>query len=163
MSKSLWPRGLQHTRLLCPSPCPGVCSNSCPFIWWCHPSISSSFTPFSSWLQSFPASGSFPVSKLLASGSQSIGASASEPVLPMSIQGCFPLGLTGFICFPSKGLSRVFSSTIIWKHQFFSAQPSLRSKSYMHAWLLENHSFDYPDLCPQSDVSVFLFVCLFVF
>ena len=87
--------GLQHARLPCPSPSPGVCSNSCPLNWWCHPSISSSVGPFSSCLQSFPASGSFPVSQLFIPGGQSIGSSASASVLPMNIQGWFPLGLTG--------------------------------------------------------------------
>ena len=102
--------------------------------WW-NQTISSSVTPFSSCLQSFPASGSFRVSLLFASGGQSIGASAS--VLPMNIQDRFPLGLTGLISLLSKGLSRVFSSTTVWKHQFFSAQPSLWSNSHIHTWLLE--------------------------
>ena len=113
--------GLQHTRFPCPSPSPGVCSNSCPLSQWCHPTISSSVAPFSSCPQSFPASGSFPVSRLFASGGQSIGASAS--VLPRNIQGWFPLGLTGWISLQTKGLSRVFSSTwqTVNNHRYASA------------------------------------------
>ena len=95
VSNSLWPHGLQHARLPCPSSTPGTCSNSCPSSWWCHPTILSSVAPFSSCLQSFPASRFFPVSQLFASGGQHIGASASASVLPMSIQGWFPLGWTG--------------------------------------------------------------------
>ena len=114
---------------------------------WCHPTISSSASPFSSCLHSFPASGSFPMTQLFASGGQSIGPSTSISVLPMNIQSWFPLGLTGLISLVSKGLSRVFSSTTIWNHQFFSAQPSLWSSSHPHAWLLENHSSDCTDLC----------------
>ena len=132
MSASLWPHGLQHTRPPCPSPTPRACSNSGPLSWWCHPTISSSVSPFSSCLQSFPASGSFPMIQLFVSGSQSIEASAS--VLPMNIQDWFPLGFTGWI---SKGLSRVFYNTTVQKHQFFSAQPSLWSSSHIHIWLLE--------------------------
>ena len=109
MSDSLQPRGLQHARFLCPSPTPGPGLNSCPLSWWCHPTILSSITPFSSPLQSFPASGSFPMSQFFASGSQSIGASASAAVLPMNIQDWFPLGLTGLISLLFKGLSRDFS------------------------------------------------------
>ena len=95
MSDSLWPRGLQHTRSLCPLPTPRACSNSCPLSQWCHPTISSSISPLSSCPQSFPASGSFPMNQFFASGGQSIGVSAS--VLPMNIQSWFPLGLTGLI------------------------------------------------------------------
>ena len=137
VSNSLWSHGLQHTRLLCPSPTPGVHLNSCPLSQWWHPTISSSVVLFSSCPQSFPASGSFPMSRLFASGGQSIGASASASVLPMNIQDWFPLGWTGLIALLSKGLSRLFSSTTIWKHQFFSAQPSLWSNSCIHTWLLE--------------------------
>ena len=137
MSDSLWPYGLQHTRLPCPSLSSRVCSNSCSLSRWCHPTISSSVTHFSCH-QSFPASGSFPVSWLFASGSQSNGASAS--VLTMNIQGWFPSGLTGMISLLSKGLSRVFSITTVWKHQFFSAQPSLLSNSHIYTWLLEKLS-----------------------
>ena len=125
VSNSLRPHGRQHTRLPCPSPTPGVYSNSCPLSWWCHPTISSSVVPFSSHLQSFPASGSFPMSQSFASGGQSIGASASASVLPMNIQDWFPLGWTGRISLQSKGLSRVFSNTTVEKHQFFGAQHSL--------------------------------------
>ena len=123
MSTSLLPHGLQHARLPCPSPSPGAYSNSCPLSQWYHPTISSSPVPFSSCLQSFPASGSFPMSQLFASGGQSIGASAS--VLPMNIQGRFPLGLNGLISFLSEGLSRVFSNTTIQKHLFFGTPDSL--------------------------------------
>ena len=114
------------------------CSNSCSLSQWCHPTISSSAVPFSSCLQSFPASGSFPMSRLFASGSQSIGASASASVLPMNIQDWYPLGLTGFISLLPKGLSRVFSNTTVWRRQqFFGAQPFLLSSSHIHTWLLE--------------------------
>ena len=119
---SLWPHGLQHTRLPCPTPAPGACSNSCPSSQWCHPIISSSVIPFSSCLQSFPASGSFPVNQFFESGGQSIGASASASVLLMNIQDWFPLGLTVLISLLSKGLSKVFSNTTVQKHQFFDAQ-----------------------------------------
>ena len=122
MSNSLWPHGLQHTRLPCPSPTPGVPSNSCPLSWWYHPTISSSVVSFSSRLQSFPASGSFQMSQFFASGSQSTGVSASSSVLPMNIQDWFPLGWTGWISLLPKGLSRVFSNTTVQKHQFFGAQ-----------------------------------------
>ena len=129
--------GLQHTRLPCPSPSPGACSDSCPLSQWYHPTISSSVVPFSSHLQAFPASGSFPMSQFFASGGQSIGVSASASVLPMNIRDWFPLGLTDWISLLSKGLSRVFSSTTVPKHQFFSTQPSLWSNSHIHTWLLE--------------------------
>ena len=111
----------------CPSPAPRACSNSCPSSWWCHPITSSSVVPFSSCPQSFPASGSFPMSQLFASGGQSIGISASASVFPMNIQDWFPLGWTGWICLQSKGLSRVFSNTAVQKHQFFSTQLSLET------------------------------------
>ena len=113
LSDSLRPPELQHARSPCPSPTPRVYSNSCPFSWWCHPTISSSVIPFSSGLQSFPASGSFLMSLFFTSGGQSIGVSASASVLPMYIQGWFPLGWTGLISLQSKGLSRVFFNT--WK------------------------------------------------
>ena len=115
MSNSLPTHGLQHDRLPCPSPTPGACSNSCPLSQWCHPAISSSVLPFSSCLQSFPASGFFPMSQFLVSGGQSIGTSASVSVLQMNIQDWFPLGLTGWISLQSKGLSRVFSNIIVQK------------------------------------------------
>ena len=125
VSDSLRPHGLQHARLPCPSPTPQACSNSCPSCRWCHPTISFPVTPFSSCLQSFPASRSFPVSQFFTSGCQSIGASASASVLSMNIQDSFPLGLTGLIALLSKGLSRVFSKTTVQKHQYFSTQLSL--------------------------------------
>ena len=128
--------GLQHGRLPCPSLSPRTCSNSCPLSQWCHPTISSSVIPFSSHLQSFPASGSFPMNQFFPSGGQSIGALAS--FLPMNIQDWFPLGWTGWISLQSKGLSRVFSSTTVQKHQFFGTQRSLRSYSHICIWLLEN-------------------------
>ena len=135
MSNSLRPNGLQYSSLLYPSPTQEACSNSCPLSQWCHPTISTSIIPFSSCLQSFPASQSFLMSKFFSSGSQSIGASAS--VLPMNIQDWFPLGWTGWISLQSKGLSRVFSNTTVQKHQFFGAQFSLWSNSHIHTWLLE--------------------------
>ena len=119
MSDSLWPHGLQHARPPCPSPSPRACLNSCPLSQWCHSTILSSVVTFSSCLQSFPASGSFPMSWLFISGGQSIGASASASVLLMIIQDWFPIGLTGFISLQSKRLSRVFSNTIVQKHKFF--------------------------------------------
>ena len=142
VSNSLQPYGLQHARLPCPSPSPGACSNSSPLIQWCHPTISSSIIPFSFCLQSFPASGPFLMSQLFASGGQSIGASPS--VLPANIQGWFPLGLTSLISLQTKGLSRVFSSTAIQKHQFVCAQPSLWSNSHICTWLLEKLWFYRP-------------------
>ena len=120
--------------LPCPSPSPRVCSNPCPLSQWHHPTISSSVTPFSSCLQSFPASRSFPMSQLFTSGCQNIGASASASVLPMNMQGRFPLGLTGLISLQTKGLSRVFPSTTVQKHQFFGSQPSLWSTSIYDYW-----------------------------
>ena len=137
MCNFLWPHGLQHARLPCPSPTPRAYSNSCPLSRWCHPTISSSVVPFSSCLQSFPASGSFQMSQFFTSGGQNIGVSASASVLPRNIQDWFPLGLTGLISLKSKGLSRVFTNTTIQKHQFFGAQLSLWSYSYIHTWLLE--------------------------
>ena len=123
VSDSLRLHGLQHTKLPCPSPTPGVYSNSCPLSWWCHPTISSSVIPFSSCPQSLPASEAFPMSQFFASGGQSIVVSASA--LPMNIQDWFPLEWTGWISLQSKGLSRVFSNTTVQKHQFFGAQFSL--------------------------------------
>ena len=134
MSDSLQLDGLQYARLPCPSPTPRACSNSCPLSRWCHANISSSVIPFSSCLQSFPASGSFPMSQLYASDGQSIRASASAPVLPMNIQSWFPLGLTCLISLLSKGLSRVFFSTTVQKHQFPGIQSSLWSNSHMTIW-----------------------------
>ena len=137
LSKSLWLHGLQHVRLPCPSPTPRDYSKSYPSNWWCHPMISSSVIPFSSHLQSFPASGSFLMSQLFESSGQSIGVSASASVRPMNIQDWLPLGLTGLISLQSKGLSRIFSNTTVQKHQFFSTQLSLWSKSHIHTWLLD--------------------------
>ena len=134
MSESLQPHGLQHARPPCPSPTPRVYSNSCPLSWWCHPTVSSFVIPFSSCLQSFPASESLQMSQFFASGGQSVGVSASISVLPMNIQDWFPLGWTGWISLKSKGLSRVFSNTTVQKHQFFGAQPSSQSNSHIHTW-----------------------------
>ena len=125
VSDSLQSHGIRHTRPPCLSPTPGDYSNSCPLSWWCHPTISSSVVPFSSSLQSFPSSGSFPMSQLFASGGQSTGVSASTSVLPMITQDWFPLGWTSLISLQSKGLSWVFSNTTVQKHHFFGAQLSL--------------------------------------
>ena len=151
MSDSLWPHGLQHTRILCLPLSSGIWLNSCPFSRWCYLTISFSVIPFSSCLQSFPASWSFQMSQFFASGGQSTGASASDP--PMNIQDWFPLGLTGLIL-QFKGLSRVFSRTTIWKHQFVGAQPSLWSNSRPYMTTGKNHSLD---LRQQSNVSAFLY------
>ena len=142
MSNSLQHHGLQHARPPCPSPTPGVYSNSCPLSRWCHPTISSSVIPFSSSLQSFPASGTFQMNQFFSSCVQSVGYSASTSVLPMNIQDGFPLGWTGWISWQSEGLSRVFSNTTIKKHQFFGAQPSLWSNSHSYVTTGKNHSFD---------------------
>ena len=123
MSSSLRSHRLQHSRLPCPSPSPRACSNPCPLSQWCHPTISSSVIPFCSCLLSFPASGSFPMMQLFTLGDQSIGASFSASVLSMNIQDWFPLGLTVLISLLCEGLSGVFSSTTVWRHQIFSAQP----------------------------------------
>ena len=152
MSNSLPPHGLQHYKLPYSSPPPGVCSNSCPLSYWCHPTISSSFFLFSSCPQSFPASGSFLRSLLCG---QTIGASALASVLPVSIQGWFPLGLIALISLLSKGLSRVFSSITVWKHQFFSTQPSVRSNSNIHPYMTTGKIIALTILCWQSNVSAF--------
>ena len=125
VSDFLQPQGLQHARPPCPSPTPRVYSNSCPLIWRCHPTISSSVIPFSSCLQSFSASGSFQMSQFFVSDGQSIGVSASASVLPMNTQDWSPLGWTDWISLQSKGLSRVFSITTVQKHLFFGTQLSL--------------------------------------
>ena len=152
MSNSLRLHGPQHSRPPCPSLTPGACSKSCPLSRWCHPTISFSVIPFSSHLQSFLASGSFPVSQLFASDGQSIRASASASVLPKNTQKWFPLGLTDLIYLKSKGISRVFSNTTVQKHQFLSFiliyGPTLTS-------IWKNHSFDCMNLCWQSNVSAF--------
>ena len=137
VSDSLRPHESQHARPPCPSPTPGVYSNSCPSSLWCHPAISSSVIPFFSCLQSFPASESFPMSHFITSGGQCIGVSASTSVLPVSIQDWFPLGSTGWISLQSKGLTRVFSNITVQKYQFFGTQLSLESNSHIHTWLLE--------------------------
>ena len=136
-SGSLQPHGLQHTGPPCPSPTPGVYSDSCPSSRWCQPTISSSTVPFSSHLQSFLASGFLQISQFLTPSGQNIGVSASASVLPMNIEDWFPLGWTGWISLLSKGLSRVFSNTTVQKHQFFGAQLSLQSNSHIHTWLQE--------------------------
>ena len=138
MSDSLRPHRLQHARLLCPSPNPRACSNSCPLRWWCHPIISFSVIHFSC-LQSLSALGFFQMSQLFMSSGQSIGASASASasVFPMNTQDWSPLGWTGWIPLQSKGLSRVLSNITVQKHQFFDATLSLWSNSHIHTWLLE--------------------------
>ena len=137
VSDSLWSRELQHARPLCPSPSPGVHSNSCPLSRWCHPAISSSVVPFSSCPQSLPASESFPMSQLFAWDGQSTGVSALASFLPKNTQGQSPLEWTGWISLQSKGLSRVFSNTTVQKHQFFGTQLSSQSNSHIHTWPLE--------------------------
>ena len=149
MFNSLWPYGLQHTRLPCPLLSPRVCSNSSPLGQWYHPNISASVTPFSSCPQSFPASGTFPVSWLFTSGGQSIRASALTSVFSVNIPGWLPLVLSGLISLLSKGLSRIFSSTTVSKQQFFSAQLSLWSNPHIHP----NYCFNQMDLCWQSNMS----------
>ena len=137
VSDSLWPHESQHTRPPCPLPTPRDYSNSRPSSLWCNPAISSSVVPFSSCFWSFPASGSFPMSKLFAWGGQSTGVSASASVLPMNTQDWSPLGWTVWISLQSKGLSRVFSNTTVQKHQFFGTQLSSQSNSHIHTWPLE--------------------------
>ena len=155
VSDSLWPHKLQHARPPCPSPTPGVYSNSYPLSRWCHPTISFSVVPFPSCPQSFPASGSFQMSQLFPSSGQSIGASASASVLPMNIQDCFPLGWTGWISLQSKGISRVFSNhsskaSILWLLSFLDS-PTLTS---IHNYR-ENHCFNWMDLSWQGNISAF--------
>ena len=133
-SNSLWSHESQQARPPCPSPTPGVHSDSRPSSQWCHPAISSSVVPFSSCPQSLTASGSFPMSQLFTWSSQSIGVSASASVLPVNTQDWSPLGWTGWISLQSKGLSRVFSNTTVRKHQFFGVQPSSQSNSHIHTW-----------------------------
>ena len=155
MSDSLWPHESQHTRPPCPSPIPRVYPNPFPLSQWCHPTISSSVVPFSSCPQSFPASGSFQMSQLFASGGQSTGVSASASVLPMNTQDWSPLGWTGWISLQSKWLSRVFSNNTVQIINFsalsFLHSPTLTS---MHDhW--KNHSLYQTDLCWQSNASAF--------
>ena len=137
MPDSFQTHGLQHARLPCPSPTPGVYSNSCTLSQCCHPTISSTVLPFCSHLQFFPPSGSFQMNQFFLSGGQSIGVSATASVLPVNIQGWFPLEWTGSISLQSKGLSRGFYNTTVQKHEFFSAHLSLESKSHIHTWPLE--------------------------
>ena len=136
VSVCLQPHEPQHARPPCPSPTPGVHPNPSPLSQWCHPTISSSVIPFSSCPQSLPASGSFPMSQLFAWGGQSIGVSASASVLPMNTQDWAPSGCTGWISLQSRGVSRVFNTTV-QKHQFFGAQLSSQSNSHIHTWPLE--------------------------
>ena len=145
---------LQHARIPSPAPSPTACSNLGSLSWWCHPTISCSVIHFSSCLQYFPASVSFQMSQLFTSGGQSIAASVS--VLPMNIQVWFPLGFTGLISLQSKGLSRVFSKTKVQKHQFFSAQSSLWSRSHIYTWLLEK-----PQLWLEGPLSAKKCLCFF--
>ena len=137
VSDSLWPHKPQHARPPCPSPTPGVYPDSCPLSQWFHLTISSSVVSFSFCPQSLPASGSFPMSQLFASGDQNTGVSASTSVLPMNTQDWFPLGWTGWIFLKSAGISRVFSNTTVQKHQCFGVQLSSQSNSHIHTWLLE--------------------------
>ena len=137
VSESLRPHESQHARPPCPSPSPGVHSDSRPSSQWCHPAISSSVIPFSSYPQSLPASESFPMSQLFAWGGQSTGVSALASFLPKKSQGSSPSEWTGWISLQSKGLSRVFSNTTVQKYQFFGAQLSSQSNSHIHAWPLE--------------------------
>ena len=155
MSDSLRPHGLQHTRLPCPSPTLGACSDLCQLSQWCHPTISSSVIPISSCLQSLPPSESFLRSQFFSSGGQSIGVSASTSVLPKNIQGLFPFreGLVGFPCGPSDS-QRVFSNTIVQEHQFFGTELSLWSNSHIHTRLLEKTQL-WLDLCWQNNVRAF--------
>ena len=141
VSDSLWPHGRQQGRLPCPSLYPGPCSNSSPLCWWCHTTISTSIVPFSSCLQIFPASESFPGSQLFSSDGRSIGISTSASVLPVNVQDWSLLGWTGWISLQSKGLSRVFSNTTVQKHQFFTTQLNLQSNSHICTWLLKKTWF----------------------
>ena len=134
ISDFLRPHESQHARPPCPSPTPGVYSNSCPLSWWCHPAIPSSVVPFSSCPQSLPASESVPMSQLFTWGGQSIGVLALVSVLPMNTQDWFPLKWTGWISLQSKRLSRVFSNTTVQNHHFFGAQLSSQSNSHIHTW-----------------------------
>ena len=137
VSNSLRPHELQHARPPCPSPTPEVHPNSCPLSWWCHTAISSSVVPFASCPQSLPASGSFPMSQLFAWGGQSTGVSALASVLPMHTRGWSPFEWTGWISLQSKELSRIFSNITVQKHQFFGAQLSSQSNSYIRTWSQE--------------------------
>ena len=137
VSDSLWPHEPQHAKPPCPSPTPRIHPNPCPLNRWCHPTVLSSVIPFSSCPQSFQASGSFQVNHLFTWGGPCIGVSASPSVLPMDIQDWSPLGWTGWNSLQSKGPSRVFSNTIVQKHQFFGTQLSSQSNFHIHIWPLE--------------------------
>ena len=152
VSVSLLPHGLQISRLPCPSPTPWACSNSCPSSWWCHPTISSSVISFLSCLRPFPASGSFLMSRrFLLQVAKVLELQFSASVLPMNIKGWFPLGLTGWISLQSKGLSRIFSSTTVWRRSvFFMVQ-----LSNLYMTTEKNRNFEYMGLCQQSDISAF--------
>ena len=149
VSNFLWPHRLQHARPPCPSPSPGVCPSSCSLHWWCCPAISLCDALFSFCLQSFPASGTFPMSRLFTSNDQNTGASALASVLPMSTQGWFLLRLTGMISLLSKGLSGVFSSITVSRHQFFGILPSIQSSSHNCTCHWENHSLDCMNLLTE--------------
>ena len=158
MFDSLRPHGLQHARLLCPSPSPRVCSNSCPLSQWCHPTISSSVVPFSSQLQSFPASGSFPKSRFFSSAGQSIGVSASVSVFPMNIPNWFPLGWTsGSPCCPGDSQESSSPTPQFKSISSFSTQLSLWSNSHIHTWLLEN-----PELWLDGPSLVKYYLCFLI-
>ena len=151
MSSSLWPHGLQHTRLPCPSPIPRVCSNSCPLSWWCHPTISFSVAPFSSWLQSSPASGIFTNESALCIRWPKVGALAS--VLPVTIKGWFALGSTGWFACSLRSSQESSPAP-----QFESINSSVFSLLYIQSSVHDywkNHNFDSMDLCWQSDVIAF--------
>ena len=137
VSDSLWSHESQHAKPPCPSQTHRVYSNSRPSSQWCHPAVSSSIVPFSFCPQSLPESGSFPMCQLFTWGGQTTRVSASASVLPMNTQDWSPLGWTGWISLQSKGLSRVFSNTVVQKHQFFSSQLSSQSNSHIHIWPLE--------------------------
>ena len=140
LSKSLQPHGLQHAKLPCPSPAPWACSNSCSTNWWWHASMASSIVPFASYLQSFPALGFFSNELVFCIRWPKDWSWAFASVLPMNINGWFPLGLTGLISLLFKGFSRIFSNTTVQKHQFFGTQPSLWSNSHICTWLLEKNT-----------------------
>ena len=160
MSHSLGPHGWQRAGLPCLPLSPGVCSSSCSLSWWCYPTISTSSVLFSLCLQSFPASGSFTLSQLFASGGQNIGVSALASVLPVNIQGWFPLELTCLISLQSKGFSRVFSSITVGKHQFFCAQPSLWFNFHVCPRLLEKQQLSLDKALSAKWCICFLILCL---
>ena len=161
MSDSLRPHELQHARPPCPSPTPGVHSDSRPLSQWCHPAISSSVVPFFSCPQSLQESGSFPMSQLFTWGGQSIGVSASTSILPMNSQDWSPLGWTGWISLQSKGLSSVFSNTTVQKYQFFGAQLSSQPNSHIHTWLTTGKTIALTRWTFVGKVMSLLFIMLF--